>query len=287
MSVSPPLELASQNRSFAGWQCVYRHDSQVLQCEMKFGLYLPPQAEHQPCPVLFWLSGLTCTEQNFITKAGAQQYAALYGFIVVAPDTSPRGCQIPGEEDSYDLGTGAGFYVNATQDPWARHYRMYDYVVSELPALISQHFQTEPHQWGIFGHSMGGLGALMIGLKNPSLFQSISAFAPITAPSQVPWGQKAFHAYLGADPQAWAAYDPVQLVSQASQASEILVDQGDADEFLPQLHPELLMAACAQANYPLKLRRHPGYDHSYYFIASFIGDHFAHHARCLRLGQDQ
>ncbi len=275
------LTVISQNRSFAGWQWVYSHPSEVLNCTMRLGVYLPPQAETQPCPVVMWLSGLTCTEQNFITKAGFQRYAAHYGVIVVAPDTSPRGCHLPGEEDSHDLGTGAGFYVNATQTPWAQHYQMYDYYVSELPYLIQQHFPVKPGAWGLFGHSMGGFGALMIGLKNPDKFKSLSAFAPIVAPSQVPWGQKAFAAYLGGDPQSWRVYDPVYLVKTVTNRPKLLVDQGDADEFLDQLHPDWLVDACTAVDYPLTLRRHPHYDHSYYFIATFIGDHFAHHAEAL------
>ena len=247
---------------------------------MRFGVYLPPQAEHGACPVLYWLSGLTCSEQNFITKAGAQRYAAEHGVILVAPDTSPRGVGVA-DAEGYDLGIGAGFYVNATQAPWARQYRMYDYVVDELPALVDAHFPTTTAR-AISGHSMGGHGALVIALKNPGRYRSVSAFSPIVAPSQVPWGEKAFAAYLGEDRQAWAAWDASELVRNAGQRLPLLVDQGEADEFLDsQLKPELLQAACMAAGHPLDLRLRPGYDHSYYFIASFIGDHIAHHAAAL------
>ena len=266
---------------FGGWQDVYRHRSEVLGCDMTVGVYLPPQVEQGPCPVLYWLSGLTCTEQNFITKAGAQRYAAEHGIILVAPDTSPRGEDVA-DAEGYDLGKGAGFYVNATQAPWASHYRMYDYIVDELPAWV----EADPMASGrraISGHSMGGHGALTIALKNPGRYRSVSAFSPIVAPMQVPWGQKAFAAYLGDDREAWKAWDTVELIRQAREQLPLLVDQGDADEFLQgQLKPELLQAAAAEAGHPLTLRMQPGYDHSYYFIASFIGDHIAHHAAALK-----
>lgn len=282
MTSPNPLSLSTHQRSFDGWQNVYSHHSTVLDCDMNFAVYLPPQAETQPCPVIYWLSGLTCTEQNFITKAGAQQYAARYGFIVVAPDTSPRGCNLPGEDESYDFGSGAGFYLNATQEPWAQHYRMYDYVVQELPAAIAANFPIQETQQGIMGHSMGGYGALMIALRNPGRFQSVSAFAPIVAPSQVPWGQKAFRHYLGDDQADWLAYDPTHLVSSATARLPILIDQGDADPFLKeQLQPDKFAAACQAVQHPLELRLQRGYDHSYYFIATFMGDHFAHHAATL------
>ncbi|MFT3670102.1 MAG: S-formylglutathione hydrolase [Pseudoxanthomonas sp.] len=275
------MERLEHRACFGGWQDVYRHRSEVLGCDMKVGVYVPPQAEQGPCPVLYWLSGLTCTEQNFITKAGAQRYAAEHGVILVAPDTSPRGDDVA-DAEGYDLGKGAGFYVNATQAPWASHYRMYDYVVDELPALIEANFPATDSR-AISGHSMGGHGALTIALKNPGRYRSVSAFSPIVAPSQVPWGQKAFAAYLGEDREAWKAYDTVERVKQAREKLPLLVDQGDADEFLAgQLRPELLQAAAAEAGHPLTLRLQPGYDHSYYFIASFIGDHIAHHAAALR-----
>jgi S-formylglutathione hydrolase len=230
--------------------------------------------------VLYWLSGLTCNEQNFITKAGAQEHAARHGFILVAPDTSPRGPGVPNDE-GYDLGEGAGFYLNATQAPWAQHYRMQDYVAQELPALIEQHFPAT-EQRGIFGHSMGGHGALVTALRHPGRYRSVSAFAPVVAPSQVPWGQKAFTAYLGEDRDAWKAWDAVELIASAQERLPLLVDQGESDEFLAkQLRPELLQQACDAAGHPLTLRRHAGNDHSYYFIASFMADHFAHHAKAL------
>ena len=266
---------------FGGWQDVYRHRSEVLGCDMTVGVYLPPQVEQGPCPVLYWLSGLTCTEQNFITKAGAQRYAAEHGIILVAPDTSPRGEDVA-DAEGYDLGKGAGFYVNATQAPWASHYRMYDYIVDELPAWVEADPMASDRR-AISGHSMGGHGALTIALKNPGRYRSVSAFSPIVAPMQVPWGQKAFAAYLGDDREAWTAWDTVELIRQAREQLPLLVDQGDADEFLQgQLKPELLQAAAAEAGHPLTLRMQPGYDHSYYFIASFIGDHIAHHAAALK-----
>lgn len=267
--------------SFGGRQEVWKHASTTLGCDMKFGVYLPPAAvQGQRCPVLYWLSGLTCSEQNFITKAGAQEHAARHGFIVVAPDTSPRGPGVP-DDDGYDLGAGAGFYLNATQAPWAQHYRMQDYVAQELPALIEQHFPATDAR-GIFGHSMGGHGALVTALRHPGRYRSVSAFAPVVAPSQVPWGIKAFTAYLGEDRAPWKAWDAVELIATAQERLPLLVDQGEADEFLAgQLRPELLQQACEAAGHPLALRRHAGYDHSYYFIASFMADHFAHHARAL------
>lgn len=279
------MQRVEQHASFGGSQEVWQHTSATLGCEMKFAVYLPPAAlSGQACPVLYWLSGLTCTEQNFITKAGFQRHAAEHGLIVVAPDTSPRGEGVANDA-GYDLGQGAGFYVNATQAPWAAHYRMQDYVSQELPALVEQHFAVT-QQRGIFGHSMGGHGALVTALRHPGRYRSVSAFSPIVAPSQVPWGQKALGAYLGPDPAAWAEWDAVALISSLPQGAErlpLLVDQGEADEFLAgQLRPELLAAACEQAGHPLTLRRHAGYDHSYYFIASFIGEHVAHHAQALK-----
>ncbi len=265
---------------FGGWQDVYRHRSEVLGCDMTVGVYFPPQAQQGPCPVLYWLSGLTCTEQNFITKAGAQRYAAEHGIILVAPDTSPRGEQVA-DAEGYDLGKGAGFYVNATRKPWAPHYRMYDYIVDELPAWVEADPAASQVR-GIAGHSMGGHGALTIALRNPDRYRSVSAFSPIVAPSQVPWGQKAFTAYLGEDRQAWLEHDAVELVRRGGSKLPLLVDQGDADEFLEtQLRPQLLQEAADAAGHPLTLRLQPGYDHSYYFIASFIGEHIAHHARAF------
>lgn len=266
---------------FGGRQQVWQHSSSSLSCDVRFAVYLPPQAKLKKCPVLYWLSGLTCNEQNFITKAGAQNYAAEHGVIIVAPDTSPRGDDVANDE-AYDLGQGAGFYINASEQPWAPHFRMYDYIVDELPALIEANFPVTDAR-GIFGHSMGGHGALMIALKNPGRYRSVSAFSPIVAPSQVPWGEKAFSAYLGDDRQSWLEWDSCALIATATEKLPLLVDQGEADNFLKeQLKPQLLQQACEQAGHPLTLRMQPGYDHSYYFIASFIGEHIAHHAQALK-----
>ena len=275
------MERLEHRACSGGWQDVYRHRSEVLGCDMSVAVYLPPQAESGArLPVLYWLSGLTCTEQNFITKAGAQRYAAEHGVILVVPDTSPRGDDVP-DAEGYDLGKGAGFYLNATQQPWASHYRMYDYIVDELPALVEANFPASDAR-AISGHSMGGHGALVVALRNPGRYRSVSAFSPIVAPSQVPWGQKAFSAYLGQDRDAWLQYDATALVADAAERLPLLVEQGGADEFLDtQLRPELLREACAAAGHPLQLRLRPGYDHSYYFIASFIGEHIAHHARAM------
>ena len=276
------MQRVEQHASFGGRQEVWTHASGVLGCEMRFGIYLPEAAVRgEPCPVLYWLSGLTCTEQNFITKANAQAHAARHGIVVVAPDTSPRG-QGVADDAAYDLGQGAGFYVNATQAPWAAHYRMQDYVAQELPALVERHFPTTQAR-GIAGHSMGGHGALVTALRNPGRYRSVSAFSPIVAPSQVPWGRKALGAYLGEDRSAWKQWDAVDLVVAAKERLPLLVDQGEADEFLQvQLRPDLLRAACDAVGHPLTLRLQPGYDHSYYFVATFLGDHFAHHAAALR-----
>ena len=250
---------------------------------MNFAVYVPPQAANGPVPVLYYLSGLTCNEKNFIEKGGAQRYAAEHGLIIVAPDTSPRGVDIPGADEDWDFGLGAGFYVNATEQPWAKHYQMYDYVVDELPGLVRGEFEVSDRA-GIFGHSMGGHGALICGLKNPDKYASISAFAPIAAPSQCDWGKKAFTGYLGADKSTWAAYDATELVKRASSfVSPILIDQGEGDQFLAdgQLLPDVFATACEQSGQPLQLRRQPGYDHSYYFISTFMGDHIRHHAKAL------
>jgi S-formylglutathione hydrolase len=276
------MKRLEQHASFGGRQEVWAHASSTLGCEMRVAVYLPEAAlRGEKCPVLYWLSGLTCTEQNFITKAGAQAHAARHGVIVVAPDTSPRG-EAVANDAAYDLGHGAGFYVNATQAPWAAHYRMQDYVAEELPAWIEQHFAASDSR-GIFGHSMGGHGALVTALRHPGRYRSVSAFSPIVAPSQVPWGQKALGAYLGEDPAAWRAWDATALVASGlSEQLPLLVDQGEADEFLAtQLRPELLQAACTAAQHPLTLRLQPGHDHSYYFIATFLGNHFEHHGRFL------
>jgi len=272
----------SSNRMFGGYHKRFRHVSTVCACEMTFAIYLPPQAQQSTCPVLYWLSGLTCTDENFSTKAGAQRVAAELGLILVMPDTSPRGVNLPGEDDSYDFGTGAGFYLNATQRPWAQHYRMYDYVVDELPALINATFPVASNRQSIFGHSMGGHGALTIALKNSERYRSVSAFAPIVAPSQVAWGQKALRGYLGDDSSTWLQYDSVALIKSGKKVPHILVDQGSADEFLHEhLRPDLLRAACAEAGISLQFNLREGYDHSYFFIASFIEEHLRYHAKYI------
>ena len=274
------MERIEHRACFGGWQDVYEHASAALGCTMRFAIYLPPQAQDGPVPVLYWLSGLTCTEQNFITKAGAQRYATEHGIAIVCPDTSPRGEDVA-DVEGYDLGKGAGFYVDATQLPWAAHYRMHDYVVNELPALIEANFAVTTAR-AISGHSMGGHGALTIALRNPGRYRSVSAFSPIVAPSRVPWGRKAFAAYLGEDAETWKRYDACELVKSATGKLPILIDQGEADEFLDdQLKPWLLKEAADAAGYPVYLRMQPGFDHSYYFIASFIGEHIAHHAKAL------
>ena len=278
------LELLSSNRSFGGWHRRYRHRSSTLDCDMQFAVYLPPQAEQgERLPVLYWLSGLTCTDENFMQKAGAQRVAAELGLVLVAPDTSPRGEGVPGDpEGAWDFGLGAGFYLNASEQPWARHYRMHDYVVHELPALIEAHLPVSERR-GISGHSMGGHGALVCALRNPGRYRSLSAFAPISNPLDCPWGEKAFSRYLGEDRATWPAWDACILLAGATQKLPILVDQGEADSFLEtQLKPLALKVAAEVVGYPLTLRLQPGYDHSYYFIASFIEDHLRHHAAALR-----
>jgi S-formylglutathione hydrolase len=276
------METVSEQRCFGGVQGIYRHDSKETGTPMQFSVYTPPGAEEGAKPVLWYLSGLTCTEENFTTKAGAQRYAAEHGLVLVAPDTSPRGAGIAGEDDDYDFGSGAGFYVDATRPPWDTNYRMYSYITRELPQLIFGGFPADRARQGICGHSMGGHGALTIGLKNADTFRSISAFSPICAPNECPWGEKALAGYLGDDRRDWGEYDACELIRHGKRSGEILVDQGDADDFLEtQLKPELLQAACDAANQPLRLRMQPGYDHSYYFIASFIGDHVAFHAERL------
>lgn len=270
---------------FGGQQQVWKHSSSVLGCSMEVAVYLPPRvSETAKLPVLYYLSGLTCTWENMVAKAGAQRYAAEHGLILVSPDTSPRGVNIAGEDEAYDFGSGASFYVDATERPWAKHYRMYSYVTEELPALIAEYFPgADTARSGIFGHSMGGHGALVCAFRNPQRYKSVSAFAPIVAPSQVPWGEKAFTGYLGTDRNAWAAWDASALASDTGWRKPVLIDQGMADEFLEkQLKPQLLANAAAAAGIPLTLRLQAGYDHSYYFIASFIGEHIAHHAQQLR-----
>ncbi len=275
------LEKISANKCFGGEQLRFKHRSTALNCEMHFGVYLPPQAESGSVPVLYWLSGLTCTDENFVTKAGAQKYAAQEGMAIIVPDTSPRGEDVPDDpEQAYDFGLGAGFYVNATQPPWSSHYKMYDYVVEELYALVNQNFPVDSSRVAISGHSMGGHGALTIALKNPEKYQSVSAFSPIVSPLNCPWGKKAFENYLGGNKEDWAQYDTVELVRSAVQRLPILIDQGEADDFFAeQLKTELLVQASKDAGYPMQIRFQPGYDHSYFFIASFIEDHIHFHAK--------
>ena len=283
MTAAP--ELLSRHGAFGGAVSYYRHDAQETGCAMKFAVYLPPQAERRRVPVLWYLAGLTCTEETFMIKAGAQRVAAELGIALVAPDTSPRGVLLPGDSDSWDFGVAAGFYLDATEEPWSRHYRMYSYISRELSALVEQNFPVDSRRQGIFGHSMGGHGALTIGLKNPERYRSISAFAPIAAPMHCPWGQKAFTGYLGAVRETWRAHDACELIRTLPTVNgrpPLLVDQGLADQFLEQqLMPERLEQACKDAGYPLTLRRQPGYDHGYYFISTFMEEHLRHHARAL------
>jgi S-formylglutathione hydrolase len=277
------METLSERRCFGGVQGFYRHASTACAGPMRFAVYRPPQAEKGAVPVLYFLSGLTCTEENFTIKAGAQRLASELGLVLVVPDTSPRNTGIPGEAEEEDFGAGAGFYLDATQAPWSRNFKMYTYVTSELPALVATHFPADMKHESVFGHSMGGHGALTIALKNPGRYKSVSAFAPIVAPTRVRWGEKAFSRYLGDDRATWSQYDACELLAQGKRFSgEILVDQGDADPFLNEtLRPEWLVAACNDAGQPLRMRMQAGYDHSYYFIASFVEDHMRHHAAAL------
>ena len=273
------------NKCFDGTQGVYRHASRETACTMRFGVFLPPQAKSGSAlvPVLYWLSGLSCTEENFIVKAGAQRVAAELGICIVTPDTSPRGLELPGESDSVDFGIGAGFYLDATQAPWSRYYRMYSYITHELPDLVAANFPVDPARTGIFGHSMGGHGALVMALRNPRRYKSVSAFAPIASPIRCPWGEKAFNGYLGPDRAAWGEYDTTALLeTRGWKGPPLLVDQGTEDQFIAtQLKPELLREACDRAGVAVELRLRDGYDHSYFFIASFIEDHLRFHARHL------
>ncbi|MBD2411704.1 S-formylglutathione hydrolase [Nostoc calcicola FACHB-389] len=277
------LNLISEYKSFRGKVGFYSHSSSSCNGEMRFSIYQPPQATKQSVPILYFLSGLTCTEENFMVKAGGvQRFAAEYGLILVVPDTSPRNTGIPGEDDDWDFGTGAGFYVDATEEPWRQYYQMYSYVVDELPALITANFPGQADKQGIFGHSMGGHGALVCAMRNPELYKSVSAFAPITAPMRSPWGQKIFNAYLGSNQESWRAYDASELVKKLGYHSSILIDQGTVDKFLTEeLFPEVFEQACADVNQPLQLRYQEGYDHGYYFISTFIEDHIRHHAIAL------
>jgi len=271
-----------EHACFGGVQGFYEHASDVIGLPMRFGVYRPPQAAQGPVPVLYYLAGLTCNEQTFAIKAGAQQHAARHGLLLVTPDTSPRTTGVPGADQDWDFGTAAGFYLDAMQEPYARHWRMESYLMHELPRVLAQHFPARADAVGICGHSMGGHGALTLALRHPGRFRSVSALAPICAPTEVPWGQKAFRGYLGEDAAAWRQHDAVQLIAGGARMPRLLVDQGEADQFLAtQLRPERLEAACAAHGQPLELRRHPGYDHGYFFVASFVGDHLEHHAKAL------
>jgi len=275
------MELISRTATFGGEIRRLKHRSESCNCDMTFGVFLPPQAQKGPVPALLWLSGLTCTDENFMIKAGAQRVATELGLAIVCPDTSPRGTDFPGEHDDYDFGSGAGFYVNATQPPWSANYRMYDYVTQELPALVEAGLPVDG-KWGISGHSMGGHGALICYLKNPGKYLSVSAFAPICNPSNGGWGQKAFSNYLGEDRNDWAEYDAAVLIGSAEEKLPLLIDQGTDDEWLTdQLKPGALEQAAIASHYPLTLRMQEGYDHGYYFVATFIEDHLRHHARAL------
>jgi len=277
------MDRVSESRCFGGLQQVWSHASRVTACTMRFGFFLPPQAAHGRVPVVWWLSGLTCTEENFVVKAGAQRVAAELGIALVVPDTSPRGVALPGDRDCWDFGEGAGFYVDATREPWSRHYRMRSYVVDELRALVEGEFPVDATRTAMSGHSMGGHGALTIALSNPGWIRSVSAFAPIASTMRCPWGEKALTGYLGDDRRGWSAYDATELVaSRGWGGPPILVDQGGADPFLAsQLRPELLERACADAGVALELRRRDGYDHGYFFVASFVEDHLRRHRAVL------
>lgn len=277
------LKTLEEHASFGGTQGFYEHASETVGLPMRFGVYLPPQAaQGQRVPVLWYLAGLTCNEQTFAIKAGAQQHAARFGIALVTPDTSPRGTGVADADRDWDFGHGAGFYLDATAEPYARHWRMESWLTQELPRVLAAHFPLDVENAGLFGHSMGGHGALTLALRHPERFRSVSAFAPICAPGEVPWGQKAFGGYLGGDRAAWSAHDAVQLLARGARVPPLLVDQGLADPFLEtQLRPERLQEACRAAGQPLELRRHAGYDHGYFFVATFVADHLEHHARTL------
>lgn len=279
-----PIKLIAQHKCFDGIQAFFSHESKVVNCTMRFGVYSPHNKNNTQTPVLFWLSGLTCTEENFIFKAGAQRVASALGVTIIVPDTSPRNLNIPGDNSSYDFGVGAGFYLDAIEAPWSANYRMYTYIVDELFALTGKHFSIDLNRAGIFGHSMGGHGALTIALKNPNKFKSVSAFAPICAPSQSPWGINAFQKYLGEDHKLWQTYDATALILKKGwQGPAILIDQGTVDPYLDvQLKPELLRSACQKKDVPLNMRMQLDYDHSYFFVASFIEDHIHHHIQSLK-----
>jgi S-formylglutathione hydrolase len=280
--VNSSITTISEHACFGGVQGFYSHPSDVIGLPMRFAVYQPPQARNGPVPVLFYLAGLTCTEETFAIKAGAQQHAARQGLMLVMPDTSPRGTGIDGADTDWDFGTAAGFYLDATRAPWSRHWKMESYVTAELHELIFRNFPATPGRAGIFGHSMGGHGALTLALRHPGRYRSVSAFSPVAAPMQCPWGVKAFSGYLGDDRTQWTGHDATELVKAGARTPPLLIDQGLADKFLDdQLKPDLFEAACLAAGQPLTLRRHAGYDHGYYFIASFIADHLTHHASLL------
>jgi S-formylglutathione hydrolase len=276
------IETISEHRCYDGIQGYYRHTSEACGGPMKFSVFRPPQAERGRVPVLYYLAGLTCTEETFPIKAGAQRVASELGLMLVSRDTSPRATRYPGDAESWDFGQGAGFYVDATEAPWSETYRMYSYVSNELPSVVAANFPADSERQGIFGHSMGGHGALTIALRNPLTFRSVSAFAPIAAPMRCPWGEKAFSRYLGTDRDSWRAWDASELMAQRRYIGPILIDQGLADQFLAlQLYPEVFEAACAKQGQALTLRRHAGYDHGYFFIQTFVKDHLRHHIRQL------
>jgi S-formylglutathione hydrolase len=281
--VTEPLTLISEHKSFGGTVAFYRHASEACGGEMRFGVYVPPQAATRKVPVLYYLAGLTCTEETFLIKGGAQRVASELGLMLVAPDTSPRGAGYPGESESWDFGVGAGFYLDATQPPWSSRYRMYTYVTRELPALVTAHLPARADREGIFGHSMGGHGALICALRQPGRYRSVSAFAPIGAPIRSPWGQKAFSGYLGSNQETWREWDASELLRTLKEPlPPLLVDQGTKDKFLAdQLHPKFLQEACEAAKQPLTLRMQEGYDHGYYFVSTFMEDHLRHHAKAL------
>ena len=278
----PSIEKVSESRCFEGRHIVYKHVSSACACTMRFAVFLPPQADVKPVPALYWLSGLTCTEENFSVKAGAQRHAAEVGLALIIPDTSPRGVNIPGEDAQMDVGTGAGFYVNATEAPWAAHYRMYDYIRDELPAVVNANLPVDPKRKSISGHSMGGHGALIIGVGNPESYRSVSAFAPIATARLSGWGQHALTAYLGPDSERWLAYDAASVIRRRPSQHELLVDQGMADPYLEQLRPDELKKACRESGQPLTYRERAGYDHGYYFVSTFIAEHLRFHAAALR-----
>lgn len=276
------IETRTQHQCFGGRQGFYSHESKNCNGPMAFSVFVPPHPAGVKLPVLYYLSGLTCNEEVFAIKGGAQRVAAELGLVLVAPDTSPRDTGIEGATDDWDFGEGAGYYVDATEPPWSDRFRMYSYVTRELPAVVAEHFPTDPARTGIFGHSMGGHGALVIALNNPTVYRSVSAFAPIVAPTQVPWGRKALPRFLGDDPDAWKHYDACELISKQAYGGKILIDQGLDDQFLAeQLQPERFERACENADQALELRRHAGYDHGYFFIQTFIEDHLRHHAAAL------